>query len=297
MAKIGKISSIKKQYPAGTYSVEATLANTYGKNRFPGTAVRKLPFKEASGLYRTGLEDKPEEKERLERLTKINLNPDSEYYNFTSSARYKVEPVRLEDGDNIFNLEDPWQAITYYWLTAHPTIARSWAAWEAGEYASSTEFYVNDVDIEVDRKYKQDLEEANAIKKLNSLSVDKARMVARLLGYPVSNDTKYEMVFTQLYQFIKEGTIKLGPYKGGSAIPRFEQFANMKDEDLYVSDLVEQAITNNIFRVAAGGRLMKGEAEMAKSKEEYIDFLKSRKGQEQLLQLESDLKVKEIVAK
>lgn len=297
MGKVGKISSIKKKYPDGQHSIEATLSNTYGKNRFPGTAVRKLPFKEASGLYRTGLEDKPEEKERLEKFTKLNLSPDSDYYSFTSTSRYKVEPVRLEDGDNIFNLEDPWQAVTYYWLTAHPTIAKSWDAWEAGDYSSSTEFYVNDTDIEGDRKYKRDLEESNAVKRLSTMSVDKSRMVARLLGYPVNEDTKYEQVFSLLYQFIKEGTIKTGPYKGSLAIPKFDQFANMKDDDLYTSDLVQQAITNNIFRVAAGGRLMKGEAEMAKSKEEYIDFLKSKKGQEQLLQLEDDLKIKESLVK
>lgn len=297
MGKLGKISSIKKKYPEGMYSVEATLANTYNRNRFPGTAVRKLPFKEASGMYRTGLEDRPEEKERLQKLTKLNLEPDSDYYNFTSNARFKVEPVRLEDGDNIFNLEDPYQAITYYWLSVHPTIASSWDAWEAGEYPSSTEFYVNDSDIETDRKYKRDLEEANALKKLSALSVDKTRMVARLLGYPVNSETKYERVFTLLYQLIKDEVIKEGPYKGQQAITKFEQFANMKDDDLYVSDLVQQAITNNIFRVAAGGRLMKGEAEMAKSKEEYIDFLKSKKGQEQLLQLEEDLKIKDSLVK
>lgn len=297
MGKIGKISSIKKKYPDGQMTIEATLANTYGKNRFPGTAVRKLPYKDANGFYRTGLEDKPEERKRLEEITKLDLSPNSDYYNFTSNARDKVEPVRLDDGDNIFNLDNPRQAITYYWLSAHPTIARSWDAWEAGEYPSSTEFYVNDVDLETDRKYKKDLEEANAIKKLTSLSTDKCRMVARLIGYPVNNDTKYEHVYTQLYQFIKDGVIKTGPYKGQLALPKFEQFANMRDEDLYVSDLVQQAITNNIFRVATGGRLMKGEAEMAKSKEDYIDFLKSKKGQEHLLQLEEDLKIKEVIVK
>lgn len=297
MGKLGKISSIKKKHPQGQYSVEATLANTYGKTRFPGTAVRKLPYKDANGLYRTGLEDRPEEKARLEKLTKLNLDPDSLYYNYTSNARYRVEPVRLEDGDNIFNLEDPFQAITYYWLSVHPTIARSWDAWESGDYPSSTEFYVNDTDIEGDRQYKKDLEEANAVKKLTSLSVDKTRRVARLLGYPVNENTKYETVYSMLYNFLKEGTIKVGPYQGSLSITKFEQFANMKDEDLYVSDLVQQAITNNIFRLAAGGRLMKGEAEMAKSKEEYIDFLKSKKGQEQLLQLEEDLKIKESLVK
>jgi hypothetical protein len=295
MGRIGKISSIKKKYPAGTLTVEATLANTYNKNRIPSTGVRKFPYRLANGAYRTGLEDKPEERERLEKATKLDLSPESDYYNFTSNSKTKTDGYKLTEGDNIFNLEDPWLAVTYYWLSAHPTIASSFQEFEEGVFTSDTEFYVNDGEVEVDRRYKKDLEENKAIGILGSMSVEKSRKVARMLGFPVTDSTKYEKVFTDLSQFIKQGTVVLGPYKGMNSINKFNQFAQMKNEDIAVMDLVEQGIKHSIFRVASGGRLMKGDAEIAKSKEDYIDFLKSKKGQEHLLQLEQDLGIKESI--
>lgn len=295
MGRIGKISSIKKSYPTGTYTVEATLANTYKKNRLPSTGIRKFPYREANGTYRTGLEDKPEERKRLELATKLDLGPESDYYNFTSNARVKTDGYKLTEGDNVFSLDDPWAAITYYWLAAHPTIASSIQDLESGKYPSDTEFFVNDTEIETDRQFKKDFEEAKAIQLMTSLSVEKSRKVARMLGFPVSDSTKHEKIYIDLFNFIKEGTIKLGPYKGMNSIAKFNQFATMKNEDLAVADLVEQAIKHSIFRIASGGRLMKGEAEIAKSKEDYIDFLKSKKGQEQLLQLEQDLGIKESI--
>lgn len=295
MGRIGKISSIRKKYPAGTYTVEATLSNTYNKNRIPSTGVRKFPYRLANGSYKTGLEDKPEERERLEKLTNISLSPDSDYYNFTSNARVKTDGYKLQEGDNVFSLEDPWAAIAYYWLSAHPTVASSLQDFEEGKYPADTEFYVNDGEIEVDRKYKKELEETKAIQTLAAMSVEKAKKVARMLGFPVTESSKYERVFTDLSQFIKSGTVALGPYKGMNSINKFNQFALMKSEELAVMDLVEQGIKHSIFRVASGGRLMKGDAELAKSKEDYIDFLRSKKGQEQLLQLEQDLGIKESI--
>lgn len=295
MGRIGKISSIKKKYPAGTLTVEATLANTYNKNRLPSTGVRKFPYREANGTYRTGLEDKPEERERLEKATKLSLSNESDYYNFTSNAKVKTDGYKLTEGDNVFSMDDPWAAITYYWLSVHPTIASSIQDLEAGVYPSDTEFYVNDTEIETERQYKRDFAEAKAIQTLGSLSTEKAKMVARMLGYPISESTKYEKVFIDLTNFIKQGTVLLGPYKGLDSVAKFTQFATMKNEDLAVADLVEQGIKHSVFRVGSGGRLMKGDAEMAKSKEEYIDFLKSKKGQEHLLQLEQDLGIKESI--
>lgn len=297
MGRIGKISSIKKSYPKGANTIESTLANTYGKNRIPSTGIRKFPYRNANGSYRTGLEDMNEERQRLEEATKLTLSPDSDYYNFTSNAKTKTEGYKLTEGDNVFNLEDPWQAIIYYWLSAHPTIASSLEAYESGEFPADTEFFVNNIELEAERQYKKDLEETKAIVKLQSLSTDKAKKVARMLGFPVTDSTKYEFVYSQLLGFIKEGTVKLGPYKGLNAISKFNQFADMKDEEIHVSDLVEQAVKHNIFRVAAGGRIMKGDAEIAKSKEDYVDYLRSKKGQEQLMSLETDLGVKESILK
>lgn len=296
MGRIGKISPIRKKYPTGEKSVEATLANTYNKNRLPGTGITKFPYRNGDGSYRTGLEDKPEERERLEKALRVDLSPTSDFYNYTSSAIQKVNPLRLKDEDNIFNLDDPEQAVTFYWLSAHPTIASSWEAWDRGDYPSDTQFFVNNDDVEAEKQYEKDMAESKAINILNSLSADKLRKVARLLGYPVSDDSKPEHVFPKIYAFIKEGMIKSGPYKNQSSIAKFNQVVSLGDETLHITDLVEKGIRFNIFRQSTGGRIMKGEVELAKSKEDYINFLKSKKGQDDLLNLEKDLKTKESIA-
>lgn len=297
MGKIGKISPIRKKYPAGELTVEATLANTYNRNRLPGTGITKFPYRNGDGTYRTGLEDLPEEKKRLEKALRVSLDPGSDYYNYLSSASLKVNPVKLKDEDNIFNLEDPFSAVTFYWLSAHPTIASSLEAWDRGEYPSDTQFYVNNIDIESERQYKKDLEETQAILKLNSLTVEKMRKVARLLGFPVADDSKPEYVYPKIFGFIKEGIIKAGPYKNQNSINKFNQILELKDTELHITDLVEKAIRFNIFRISTGGRLMKGETEVARTKEDFIDHLSSVKGQDDLIMLEKDMKVKESIAK
>jgi hypothetical protein len=297
MARIGKISPIRKKYPAGELTVEATLANTYGKNRMPGAGITKLPYKRGDGTYSTGLEDKPEERKRLEEALRLDLSPGSVYYNYLSPGAMKVKPIKLRDEDNIFNLEDAEQAVTYYWLSVHPTIASSWDAWDAGKYPSDTAFYVNNTDIETERQYRRDIQESHAIIRLGALSVEKTRKVARLLGFPVSDDNKHEHVYPLIYGFIKQGVAKTGPYANMNTVDQFNKVASMTDEDLHVTDLVERAINNNLIRISAGGRLMKGATELAKSKEEYIEFIGSIKGQDDLLLLEQDLNVKESIAK
>src|SRR5437016_3592229 len=165
MGKIGKIGIIPKDYSEGFPTMEKSLRER-GLSRMPGTVVMKFPYRDLSGRYRTGLDDqsprilridddnerKAEQKRvrdlraSLEKRTGLDLGPTSDYYNYTSKkpSGAKVEPVKLADGENIFNLDDPWQAITYYWLSSHPTIASSLQAWERGEFPADTQYYVCD---------------------------------------------------------------------------------------------------------------------------------------------------------
>ena len=53
--KVAKISSIKKEYSANFSSLESSLAR-HGFNRAPGTTRMFTPYKEKTGMYRTGFE-------------------------------------------------------------------------------------------------------------------------------------------------------------------------------------------------------------------------------------------------
>jgi len=210
MGKVGKISSIKKEYNQSNGSLEASLASN-GYSRFPGTGVRYEVFKEPNGSYRTGLDENasylnkldPETKkieqarikelrENLEHLSGIDLGPRSDYYRdrYNDSVQYKAEIKRFKEGDNIFNLDDVWQAITYAWCSVHPLIADSFESYERGKYPASTQFYVNDDNITEEIQYKKKTLINKAVVTLDTLSIEKRKKVARLLGLPVTDNRK-----------------------------------------------------------------------------------------------------------
>ena len=81
MGKLGKISTIKKDYNnSGLQTMQGGLAQK-GLTRVPGTGVFKYPYKEIDGKYRTGLDpnaayirrisDPLEREMEIERVTKL----------------------------------------------------------------------------------------------------------------------------------------------------------------------------------------------------------------------------------
>jgi len=318
MGKIGKISSIKKEYSRNNGSLESSLASN-GYSRFPGTGVRFVPYKEPNGEYRTGLNIKapymermkkthPENykleveriialKEKLEEESGLDLSSRSDYYTqiFNDRVAIKAEIVRLKEGDNIFDLDDWRKAITYEWLRVHPLIASSYQAWERGEYPANTQFYVNDENIEEEIKYKKKVAINKAISSLDSLSLEKRKKVARLLGLPVSDNSKEQTVYNLLDTFIKQQEIKTGDWKGGNPVDLFVKFAEMDDKIVAAKDLVDQAIKHSIYRLTKGGRITEGGQEIAKDKQELVDFLMDDANQDDLFALQEKLKMKKSV--
>jgi hypothetical protein len=318
MGKTGKISSIKKEYNRNNGSLEASLS-LHGYSRFPGTGVRFVVYKEPNGSYRTGLDENapylqkmkrthPEnwkiETDRIKALRKdleersgMELGPRSEYYTqmYNDRIPIKAEIVRLKEGDNMFDLDDVFKAITYAWLRVHPLIASSYGAYERGEYPANTQFYVNDEDIEEEIKYKRKTLINKAVGTLDNLSLDKRKKVARLLGLPVSENSKETFVYNLLDTFIKSQEIKAGDFKGANPVDMFLKFAEMDDKIVATKDLVEQAIKHSIYRITKGGRITEGGQEIAKSKEELVSDLMDDKYQDDLLALQEKLKVKKAV--
>jgi hypothetical protein len=286
-----------------------------GMSRAPGTTKMMLPIKELSGKYRNGLDehakyilkmDDPQLKkheqdkvkalrQKLQEATGIDLSPTSEYYNHTSKKfGTHVEPVKLVDGDNIFNLDDPWQHITYLWLSADPRIASSLAAYERGEYSHETQYYVNDEDVESALQYRKKKTANDAIIKFDSWSLDKRKKIARLLDLPIGDSTREEVVYNLVDNFLKTAQVANGVHQGKDPIKVFALYADLKDDSLYVKDLVEQAFKHQIYKEKKGGRVYEGELEVFRDKQELIDHLMDEMNQEDLLELEKKLKVKKL---
>ena len=144
MAQFGRISMIKKAPQPGVN----TLTNALRENdyqRFPGTARMIPPYRESNGKYRTGLDENAlyiknivdpdiregerrrvaELRKKLEAEVGFDLGPESDFYKFNSKSTNKAGFFKLTDKDSVFDLSDPFQAITFAWLRVHPIIASS----------------------------------------------------------------------------------------------------------------------------------------------------------------------------
>jgi len=321
MGKVGKIAVIKKEYSsADMQTMHGGLAQK-GLTRIPGTGVFKFPYKEIDGKYRTGLDpdasyikriQDPLEREleidrvkalkdRLQSmLGDIDLGPRATFWNYGLSQSVDdmnhVQPVKLMDGDNYFDLSIPSQEIAFAWLRVHPTIASSYMAWERGEYPADTQFYVADEEIESQVLYKKKQVINKAIVKFDSMSVEKKRKVARLLGLPVTEDTKEEMVYNQIDNLLKKTEFEKGKYAGLNPVEVFNRFADMQDNLLHIKDLVKQAIGHSIYRVKPSGHVYEGDFEVATDEDELVKYLVDDEHQDDLLVLEGKLKTKKLAS-
>lgn len=320
MRKIGKISAIKRQYNSSQLKTMQSELAAKGYTRMPGTGSFKLPYKEFDGKYRTGLDPnaayierikdplaKKLERERVQELhdkltsaLALDLSPTSKFWNYalstSTSDMAHVQGIKLMDGDNVFDLSIPWQELTFAWLRVHPTIASSYQAWERGEFPADTQFYVCDEEIETAITHKKKKAINQAIVSFETMTPEKQRKIARLLGLPVTDDTKEHLVYNQVDSLLKETEFKSGTYRGLSPVEVFGRFAEMKENLLHIKDVVKQAIANSVYRVKANGKIYEGDYEVAKDEDELVKFLIDEDNQADLLTLESKLKTKKLAA-
>lgn len=314
-----KISVIPKTFTDRT-SLEFALQSR-GMTRSPGTGVLLFPYKEADGTHRTALDENnsiirniedselkaakqkatKDLRERLEKKAGIPLGGKANFYRYGYQERadgqlvnnITVEPYKLIDGDNLFDLDNVWEAVTFYWLSVHPRVASSYEAYQAGQYPSDTQFYVKDDQREAEVIYAKKKTANDAIIKFNSWSPEKKKKISRLCGLPAFDDSREEIVYNMMDEFLKSKDIIMGAYKGQDPLRVFSQYADLDDNSIYIKDLIDQAFTNQIYRIR-NSRVFEGEQEVYKSKEEMLDFLMLPKNQDEVLAIDKKLKTKKL---
>jgi hypothetical protein len=321
MGKLGKISTIKREFNSSQLQTMQSELSRNNMTRIPGTGVFKYPYKEIDGQYRTGLDvnagyikriQDPVEKElEIERvkalrekleydLGDIDLSPRSKFWNYGLSLSTDdvthVQPYKLLDGDNYFDLSIPFQELSFAWLRVHPTIASSFQAWERGEYPADTQYYIVDDDIENEIVFKKKQLINKAIVKFDDMTPDKKKKIARLLGLPVTEDTKEEVVYNQVDNLLKQTEFKSGKHSGLNPIEVFNRFANMKENLLHIQDLVKQAIAHSVYRAKPNGKIYEGDFEIADNESELIKYLADEDHQDDLIILEQKLKGKKLAS-
>jgi len=310
--KTGVISVIPKDYSKAQFATMDKSLRDRGMSMFPGTFRMIFPHKDRSGRRRTGLDpeapsvlsikDKEtreqkqaEIRERLKEIKlalgeDVDLGPYSRYWD-------TLNPAKLKDGDNIFNLDEPAQAIDFYWLRVHPAIASSYEAYLRGEYPADTHFYVKDDEVETQINYNKRKLANDAIIKINSWGLEKRRRIARLVGLPITENEREEVVYNMLDQFLKDGIVKTGPYMNSDSLVIFNQFAGMDDEKIMINDIVNQAISAQIYRVGKAGKIMEGEQTVFQGKDSLLAHFMDKKNQLDLVELEQKLAVKDLPTK
>jgi len=260
-------------------TLEGSLAQN-GYNFIPGTARKFYPRVDSRGVIRTGLDENSPKlksildlktreqemarvrqlKEYYEALLDESLEPSSTFYD-----EIKENGINLEDGDNIFNMENPRDAITFYWLMETEMVAPSLDSIESGETdGSMVRFYVFDGSVETKTTFERKKRINSAIAALDKMSQIKRKKVQKLIGLGLSNTSSEEEVYNAIDEYLRTSSTALGL----DPIENFMRIMNYSDDLLDIKSLIRDLIDTNIVRVK-GSIVYEGEHVWAKSVEEF----------------------------
>ena len=312
MARIAKILPLPVNFKQGEMTMQNALAEK-GYMRHPGTGIGIVPIQGLDGKYLTGLDPEanyirrmrmtnPEaveaeakivkqRKERLEATTGLELGPRSEYYAGVYGPKFNTgqvaSRVKLIDGENTFNFSNPHKEIEFWWLTQiTDLIAPSIEEWKKGNCKSTVQFYVSNPEAEAAVVYEKNMTIAKAIESLKVMTTDRQRKVAKLIGLPVTDNDKPEIVFNQLFVMLNNSTIESGEYKGQNSIDLFNRIAAMTDKMLAVKSLVKEALHLRVFSKRQG-IIYEGSVSIAQSEDELVNELSLDSKQMERLALET----------
>lgn len=269
----------------------------------PGTGRKYYPRTDSRGVIRTGLNPnsvkiqsipdpkvREQERARIEALKAHyefmvgeSLDPDSTFYDQIKESGYT-----LEDKDNIFNMSNPLQAITFFWLMETEQIAPSKDAIESGEFNSNNiRFYVHDSDIESKMAFERKKKINSAIAALDGMSETKRRKIQILLGLGIPNTASNEDVYNALDEYLRTPASALQT----DPIVNFNRIMSYSDAIINVKTLIKDLVAYNVVRVQ-GTIVYEGEHVWAKSLEEFELILADNSNSEVLKAFKQKLKDK-----
>ena len=291
-----------RRTPSNLRTLEGSLYQN-GYSFIPGTARKLYPKVDSRGVIRTGLDEnsqklkaildskaREQETQKIKQLREYyeavldeSLQPNSTFYD-----EIKENGISLEDGDNIFNLDNPRDAVNYFWLMETEMVAHSLDALESGIYdPSKVKYYVYDGEVESKATFERKKRINSAIASLDKMTSSKRRKIQKLIGLGLSIDSTEEEVYVALDEYLRTPSSNLGL----DPIDNFIRITSYSDDLLEVKALTKDLIDTNIVRVK-GSIVYEGEHVWAKSVEEFELFLADPKNTSEYESFKDKLKNK-----
>jgi len=280
-----------RKEPSNLRTLEGSLFKE-GLNFVPGTVRKFFPRVDSRGVIRTGLdensikirtiEDDVVREQEYQRVLKLreyyesildeSLEPSSTFYNEIKDSGYN-----LEDSDNIFNMENPREAVNFYWLLETEMVAPSIDYIESGRMDSNiVKFYVYDGEVDTKTTFERKKRINSAIATLDTMSPIKRKSVQKLIGLGLSASAGEEEVYNSIDEYLRTPANALGT----DPIEVFNRIISYSEDLLDVKSLVKDLIDQNIVRVK-GSIVYEGDHVWAKTVEEFELYLADPKHTEE----------------
>jgi hypothetical protein len=291
-----------KREPANLRTLEGSLYQN-GYAFIPGTTRKFYPRVDSRGVIRTGLDEnspkiraifdpkvKEAEVQRIKQLKDYyeaildeSLEPNSTFYD-----EMKENGYTLEDGENIFNMENPREAVNFYWIMETDMVANSLDDIESGKVDTSiVKFYVYNGEVETKVTFERKKKINSAIASLDKMSAVKRKKIQKLIGLGLPMDSTEEEVYNAIDEFLRTPASAMDR----DPIEQFAKITSYSDDLLDVKALVKDLVDKNIVRIK-GSIVYEGEHVWAKSIEEFELFLTDPKNTEEYDSFKDKLKNK-----
>jgi hypothetical protein len=291
-----------KREPSNLRTLEGSLYQN-GYAFIPGTTRKFYPRVDSRGVIRTGLDEnspkiraifdpkvKEAEVQRIKQLKDYyeaildeSLEPNSTFYD-----EMKENGYTLEDGENIFNMENPREAVNFYWIMETDMVANSLDDIESGKVDTSiVKFYVYNGEVETKVTFERKKKINSAIASLDKMSAVKRKKIQKLIGLGLPMDSTEEEVYNAIDEFLRTPASAMDR----DPIEQFAKITSYSDDLLDVKALVKDLVDKNIVRIK-GSIVYEGEHVWAKSIEEFELFLTDPKNTEEYDSFKDKLKNK-----
>jgi hypothetical protein len=291
-----------KREPSNMRTLEGSLYQN-GYSFIPGTTRKFYPRVDSRGVIRTGLDEnspkiraifdpkvKEAEVQRIKQLKDYyesildeSLEPNSTFYD-----EMKENGVTLEDGENIFNMENPREAVNFYWIMETDMVANSLDDIESGKVDTSiVKFYVYNGEVETKVTFERKKKINSAIASLDKMTAVKRKKIQKLIGLGLPMDSTEEEVYNAIDEFLRTPASAMDR----DPIEQFAKITSYSDDLLDVKALVKDLVDKNIVRIK-GSIVYEGEHVWAKSIEEFELFLTDPKHTEEYDSFKDKLKNK-----